>query len=129
MVVDTSALLAVLFDEPDARWVAQKLNEDVGELKMSTVNLAEVLILIRDRQPAAADDLEARVLSSGIAFIAPDAEQARIAATARLAFPLNLGDCFAYALASVERCAVLTLDRDFAKTDIRCVTPRPRSKH
>jgi len=129
MVVDTSALLALLFDEPNAKWVAQKLNDNLGVLKMSTVNLAEALTLIRDRQPAEADDLEARVLSSGVEFVAPDAEQARIAAAARLAYPLNLGDCFAYALASVERCAILTLDRDFSKTDARCVMPRARTKN
>lgn len=129
MVVDTSALLAVLFNEPDARWIAQKLNENLGSLKMSTVNLTETLIRIGDRQPTLADDFEARVLSSGVEFVAPDAEQARIAAAARLEYPLNLGDCFAYALASVERCPILTLDRDFTKTDARCVIPRARSKH
>jgi len=128
MVIDTSALLAVLFDEPDAAWVARKLNEEAGELKMSTVNLAEALILLRDRQPGKADALEAQLLASGIEFVPPDVEQARLAAAARLAYPLNLGDCFAYALAATGHCAILTLDRDFAKTDARCVMPRARSR-
>jgi uncharacterized protein with PIN domain len=84
---------------------------------MSTVNLAEALILIRDRQPALADDLESRLLTSGIRFVAPDTSQARTAARARVRFPLNLGDCFVYALAVAEACPILTLDRDFRVVD------------
>jgi uncharacterized protein with PIN domain len=39
------------------------------------------------------------------------------------ALPLNLGDCFAYALAVVEDCPVLALDQSFHKTDCRIVSP------
>jgi ribonuclease VapC len=129
MVVDTSALVAVLFKEPTARWIAEKLSENAGHLKMSTVNLTETLILIRDRQPGLYGELEEQILSSGIEFVAPDAEQARIASAARIEHPLNLGDCFAYALAITEKCAILTLDRDFSRTDVRCVIPKARTKN
>ncbi|HEX3557203.1 MAG TPA: type II toxin-antitoxin system VapC family toxin [Thermoanaerobaculia bacterium] len=44
MVVDTSALLAVFFDEPEGKWVTDRLAEHATELRMSTVNLAETLI-------------------------------------------------------------------------------------
>ena len=128
MVVDTSALIAVLFKEPHARWVASKLSEHAGPLKMSTVNLAEALILIKDRQPELYGELETQILSSGITFVAPDTAQAQIAAAARLEYPLNLGDCFAYALAVTEHDAILTLDRDFTKTNVRCVVPRAPAK-
>ena len=77
-----------------------------GELRMSTVNLTECLIRLRDRQPQLADALEARVLESGIRFVPPDVAQAQLAADARLRYPLNLGDCFAYALAKAESLAV-----------------------
>ena len=90
---------------------------------MSTVNLAEALIRIRDRQPALADELEERLLTGGIRFIPPDAAQARTAARARLSFPLNLGDCFAYALAVAERCPILTLDGGFRAVDRPVVMP------
>jgi ribonuclease VapC len=113
LVVDSSALLAILLDEPDAEWAATQLSEHAGDLRMSTVNLAEVLIRLRDLQPHLADELEDRILTSGIRYIGPDVEQARLAAEARKRYPLNLGDCFAYALAVVEDCPVLTLDRDF----------------
>jgi ribonuclease VapC len=128
MVLDTSALMAVLFEETHARWVASKLTEYAGRTKMSTVNLAEALILIRDRQPALYDKLEADILSSGVVFVAPDAPQARIAAAARLDYPLNLGDCFAYALAVTENDTILTLDRDFTKTNRPCLIPKASAK-
>ncbi len=94
---------------------------------MSTVNLTETLIRLRDRQPQLADELEEGVLESGIRFVAPDVEQARIAARARLQYPLNLGDCFAYALAVQEGCPILTLDRDFLRTDQPVVIPAPET--
>jgi len=99
VVVDTSALLALLFEEPHAAWVAEQLNGNAGTSSISTVNLAETLIRLRDRQPLRFAELEVRVLDGGIRFVAPDADQARTAAEARMRFPLNLGDCFAYALA------------------------------
>lgn len=123
MVVDTSAVLAILFGEAHGPWAAERLQENVGSLCMSTVNLAETLILLRDRQPARYADLETAILESGIRFVAPDPEQARQAAEARIRFPLNLGDCFAYALARSEGCPLLTLDRDFRHVDIPVVLP------
>lgn len=69
--------------------------------------------------------IEAELLSSGIRFIPPDVQQARIAAEARLRYPLNLGDCFAYALASVEDCPILALDGDFRSVDVPVLTPDP----
>lgn len=123
MVVDTSVLLALLFAEPHGPWAAERLQENEGTLCMSTVNLAETLILLRDRQPSRYADLETDILGSGIRFVAPDTEQARLAAEARLRFPLNLGDCFAYALARREGCPILTLDRDFRHVDLPVVLP------
>lgn len=123
MVVDTSAILAVFFSEAHGEWAARRMAENAGRLCMSTVNLAEALIRIRDRQPTLADQLEERLLTGGIRFVAPDAEQARIAAVARLRYPLNLGDCFAYALAVVEDCGILTTDADFRRVDRPVVSP------
>jgi ribonuclease VapC len=123
MVVDTSVLLAVLFAEPTAHWASAQLNAHRSTLRMSTVNLAETLIRLNDRQPTLFDGLQARVMSSGIRFVPPDVNQARLAAEARLRYPLNLGDCFAYALAVAEDCPILTLDSDFATVDRPVVLP------
>lgn len=126
MVVDSSALLAVLFDEPHAAWCTERMAEAAGDLVMSTVNLAETLILVGDRRPGALRAVEEQIVSSGaIRFVAPDAAQARAAATARLRFPLNLGDCFAYALALAENAPILTLDRDFLATGHPLLMPKP----
>ena len=123
MVLDTSVVLAVFFAEDSSQWVADKMTEHAVELRMSTVNLTEVLIRLKDRQPQLYPELEEQLLGSGIRFIPPDVEQARIAAEARLRFPLNLGDCFAYALAISESCPILTLDRDFRNLDCPVLLP------
>ena len=123
MVVDTSVILAIFFEEKHAGWAADRLQENGSNLSMSTVNLAEALLRIRDRQPRLADLLEKRLLTCGIRFVPPDVEQARSAAAARSRFPLNLGDCFAYALAKAEGCPLLTLDRDFRSVDVPVVSP------
>ena len=61
------------------------------------------------------------LLTSSIRFVAPDKSQAEIAADARMRLPLNLGDCFAYALAKSENCRILTLDEGFRETDVPLV--------
>ncbi|HYM10934.1 MAG TPA: type II toxin-antitoxin system VapC family toxin [Bryobacterales bacterium] len=123
MVVDTSILVAVFFNEPFGPWATDQLNENARRLRMSTVNYAEALILIEDRQPQLFAEIRSAIQSSSIRLVAPTPQQAEIAAAARLRFPLNLGDCFAYALARQEDCPVLTLDRDFLKTDAAVVVP------
>ena len=123
MVVDTSAILAVLFFDPGTEWAVAQLEEHAAVLRMSTVNLAETLIRLRDRQPQLAEDLENEILDSGIRFVPPDAEQCRLAAEARGRFPLNLGDCFAYALAVSEGVPILTLDSGFRRLDHPVVLP------
>ncbi len=126
MVIDTSILIAVLFNEADAPWALDQLQQSRGDLAMSTVNLAEVLILCEDRQPKLLPTLREMLVSSSIRFVPPSTTQAAIAASARVRYPLNLGDCFAYALAKEEGLPLLTLDRDFRKTDLPVVLPPRR---
>ena len=91
---------------------------------MSTVNLAETLIRLYDRQPRLAPSLQKEIWQSGIKFVPPSIEHAELAAQARLRYPLNLGDCFAYALAQTEGLPLLTLDSDFKQADIVCIMPK-----
>jgi len=91
---------------------------------MSTVNYAETLILIEDRQPQLSAEMKSMMETSSIRLVPPHAIQAEIAAKARVQFPLNLGDCFAYALAKDEGCPLLTLDKDFRRCDIEVLMPR-----
>lgn len=123
VIVDSSLLLAILFAEPTAPWAEAQLTVNAGRLAMSTVNLTEVLIRVRDRRPQDLAQLESQLLNSGIRFVAPDVEQALLAAEARMKFPLNLGDCFAYALAKTSNLDLLTLDSDFRGVDVPLVLP------
>ena len=121
-MVDSSVILAIEFGEPTAPECAAALSR-YDDLVMSTVNLAEVLIRVGDRRPDAVTSLVARLDRSGIRFEAPDVATSRVAAEARLRYPLNLGDCFAYALAVAEACPILALGRDFERTDRPVVVP------
>lgn len=123
MVVDTSVILAIFFNEKYSDWAVEQMNRHARELRMSTVNLTETLIHLQDRQPQLFASLEEKLLYNGIRFVAPDVEQSRIAAAARIKFPLNLGDCFAYALASQEDCPILTLDKDFRVLNHEVIHP------
>jgi ribonuclease VapC len=123
VVVDISVVLAVLFNEEAGPWALDQLQKNRHDLQMSTVNYAEALILIQDRQPRLFREIRERMEESSLRLIPPTAEQAEIAASARLRYPLNLGDCFAYALAKQEACPLLTLDRDFRKTDVKVILP------
>lgn len=122
IVLDTSPLISLYLGEPNAEWIGRQLDAAERQL-MSVVNLTECLIVLRQRQPEQADALEQRLLASSIEFVPPDTAQATIAARARLQFPLNLGDCFAYALAKTLGLPLLTLDRDFRATDISLIRP------
>jgi len=123
MVVDASILLAIFFKEAHSQWAANQLNAHATELCMSTVNLAEVLIQSQDRQPKLFPELKKNLLDGNIRFVPPDVFQAQIAAEARLKYPLNLGDCFVYALAISEDSSILTLDRDFRAVDRPVILP------
>ncbi len=118
MVVDTSAVLAIFFDEPLAPKIAEILNSNSDNLQMSTVNLTEVLILLLDRLPNDFPKLEEKIYKSSIEFIPPSIRQSQIAAHAHHRFPINLGDCFAYALAVDQGKPLLATDTDFLKTDV-----------
>jgi ribonuclease VapC len=124
VVIDTSAALAVLFNEVHGQWVVDRMKEHAPDLRMSTVNVAEAFIKIRSRRsPGLTAKLEGCLLTSGIRFLAPDVAQARTVAIARHRFPLNLGDCFAYALAVAEDCPILSTDRDFRSVDRAVLLP------
>lgn len=127
MILDTSAVVSVLFGEEHAKWCISQIEASSGNLRMSTVNLAEVLILTKSKGgEGGVLAVKASLRDWGVVFVPPDGEQAEIAAQARLRYPLNLGDCFAYALAQVTGDTLLTLDRDFKGTDISILLPPRR---
>jgi uncharacterized protein with PIN domain len=126
MVVDASAILSLIFPEPTAPWVLKQIQSHRSRLLVSTVTLAEVLIILRTRLKEGAEREESLLLASDFEFVAPTVEQAQLAAAARVKFPLNIGDCFVYALSAVENVPILTLDEDFRSCDRPVLIPQSR---
>lgn len=123
MVVDTSILLSIFFNEEHASWSRDQLKSNYERLIMSSVNLAETLIVARYRQPHLIKEIEDRIHNSGIGFQDATVVDSFTAYEARSKFPINLGDCFAYSLAKRFKCPILTLDDDFLKTDASIFHP------
>jgi ribonuclease VapC len=126
MIIDTSALVAILRDEPEAEICARAI-ESAAERRVSAVNFVEAAVVIDgSRDPIASrrfDDL----LRVARVRIEPVTEgQARLARDAYRDFgkgsghsaKLNFGDCFAYALAKATGESLLFIGADFAHTDI-----------
>lgn len=126
MVIDTSALLAVLLQEPEARKLAQAMGGDARRL-MSAVTLVEIGIVMQARKgDAGARELDMAVHRGRIDVVAFTAEQADAAREAYRRFGkgrhqagLSFGDCCAYALALTAGEALLYKGTDFGSTDIR----------
>lgn len=125
MVVDTSALLAVLFDEPEAEVFARAIaGAEVS--RISTANLLEAGIVADCQTDARTGrQLDALVADLGLRIEPVTEEQVGIARQAYLDFgrgnhpaKLNFGDCFAYALAKASGEPLLFKGDDFGQTDI-----------
>lgn len=125
MVLDTSALLALLLNEPEAATFARALEADPVRL-LSAANLVETSIVIEARVgEAGGRELDLLVHKAAIEVVAVDAAQAELARDAyrqfgkgRHAAGLNYGDCFAYALALSSGEPLLFKGDDFGKTDV-----------
>lgn len=122
MIVDTSAVVAILRSEPEAERFASALIEAGGAV-MSAANYLEAGIVIdRERDPVASARLDAVVMELDIEIVDVTAKQARLARQAYRDFgkgcghpaKLNFGDCFAYALATERGEALLFKGDDFA---------------
>ncbi len=125
MVIDTSALVALLLDEPERAAFAAAIEADPKRL-VSALTLVEAGIVLEARlgQPGA-DALDLLLQRADIQIVAVDREQAEIARRAWRTFGkgndpagLNLGDCFAYALAVAAAEPLLFKGEDFRRTDV-----------
>ena len=137
MIVDTSALVAILLREPDAPGLERLLGAaDVR--RMSAASYVELCAVIDGRRDQVGSAKVDRLIRKLEIEIVPFTEsQARIARAAYVQYGrgsghparLNMGDCFAYALAEDLNEPLLFKGRDFALTDIEIVTtadPRKR---
>lgn len=125
MVIDTSAVLAILLGEAENETFAQAIDADPTRI-MSAVSVLETSIVVEARKgPVGGRELDL-LLHRGridiVPFNAPQLELAREAyrrfGKGRHRAALNLGDCCAYALAAASGEPLLFKGDDFAQTDI-----------
>lgn len=126
MIVDTSAIIAILRDEPDARTFAVALAEAKAR-RISAVNYVEAAAVIDGSRNSIASRRFDEFLREAHLIIEPvSATQAHIAREAYRDFgkgsghaaQLNFGDCFAYALAKDLGEPILFKGGDFRHTDL-----------
>lgn len=130
MVIDTSALIAILLDEPDAGKIRAAIEAGFPRL-LSAASLVEASLVIESRKgEAGGRELDLLLYRGAIEIVPVDRDQADLARVAwrrygrgRHAARLNYGDCFAYALAKSRRSPLLFAGTDFAATDIEPAIP------
>lgn len=125
MIIDTSALVALLEQEPEAERIARTLAATPDRL-LSAASLVEVGIVMQARHgDDGARDLDLLLAKLHVEVVPLTARQADVARKAYRRYgrgrhdaKLNLGDCFAYALAKDTSAPLLFKGDDFGKTDI-----------
>ena len=125
MIVDSSALIAVLFNEPDAPIYAATI-ANAASCRISAANYVETAVVVESQSPiAGARQFDTFMRRAGITVEPVTEEQALLARQAYADFGkgrhpagLNFGDCFSYALAKAYREPLLFKGEDFSRTDI-----------
>jgi ribonuclease VapC len=127
MIVDSSAIVAIVRREPEADLFAAAIDRDVGP-RLSAASFLEIAIVIDSRRdPAIGRRFDAFLVSAGITIEPVTERQARIAREAYRDYGkgsghparLNFGDCLAYALARDLGEPLLFKGTNFAHTDVR----------
>ena len=125
MIVDASAILAVIFDEPDADRYNRAIADELEDLLISPVNFVEAAIRADGRGSEVAQAFDDVIRVSGIRIADITAQQTRLAREANQKYGkgnhparLNLGNCFAYALAKARGGPLLFKGDDFRLTDV-----------
>lgn len=129
MIVDSSAVVAILRQEPEALAFSETL-EKADRLKMSVVSYVETAVVVDSaRDPIVSRKLDDLLRAAAIEIVPVTVEQGRIAREAYRDFgrgsghpaKLNFGDCFSYALARDTDEVLLFKGNDFGATDVRKV--------
>jgi ribonuclease VapC len=128
VIVDSSALVALVRLEPEAKQFAERISA-AEPCRVSAATYLETAIVIDSaRDPVASGRFDELFARAEIVIEPVTVEQARIARQAYRDFGrgsghearLNFGDCFSYALAKATGEALLFKGTDFAATDVRC---------
>lgn len=126
IALDSSAILAILFKEPERDVFARKI-ADTEALFVSAATVLETTVVLT-RRSALRDDryLQRFLVENAVTIVSFDAEQSEIARDAYRRYGqgsghparLNFGDCFSYALAKQLGAPLLYKGTDFAQTDV-----------
>jgi ribonuclease VapC len=125
MVIDTSAIVAIALNEPDAESLERRI-ADAPARFISAATVLEAAMVIETRLgELGGAELDLWLLKAGVEIVPVDAEQVGHARRAwrrfgkgRHAAGLNFGDCFSYALSALRREPLLFKGGDFSRTDI-----------
>jgi ribonuclease VapC len=125
VIVDTSALVAILRDEPDARYYAAAMAAEPCRISAATY-LETAIAIDASGDPIASRRVDDLIAQAQIGIEPVTEDQARIARAAYRDFGrgsahparLNFCDCFAYALAKAAGERLLFKGDDFARTDL-----------
>ena len=131
MVVDASALAAIMLNEPEADHFVAVLDSAIGEIFISPVSLFEAVNAVARVRKCPVSDARASVSAflqeAGMQVAPATAETGEEAITAfdrfgkgRHPAALNMGDCFSYALANVKRLPLLFKGNDLAVSQLKC---------
>jgi ribonuclease VapC len=132
MVIDTSALVAIKFDEPEAAQFRISVSRATIRI-VSAASVLEASIVVEGRRGhQAGKDLDQMLVEGDIQIVPVTIEQVEAARSAfrqygrgRHKAGLNFGDCFSYALAKVSGESLLYKGNDFALTDLAATSPPP----
>lgn len=125
MIIDSSALMAILEDEPHAKELTRAAA--VGPCRMSTATWLEVGIVADQRSASHGERLNELIAALEIELVAVASQHAQVARAAYRRYGrgsgsrarLNFGDCFAYALSVVSGEPLLYTGADFKHTDVQ----------
>ena len=125
IVIDTSAVIAILRKEPERDLFADLIGEADAVFFSAVGYLEASMVLVGRDRPRRANELDTLVDELAVELVAFDEQQAKISQDAFIRFGkgrhpagLNFGDCVSYALARSRRLPLLYKGADFAKTDI-----------
>ena len=128
MVIDSSALIGILRNEPEAQEFERAIQRDAVRLVSAVTKLESGMVAAGRRGAVGAVDLGRLLTFIGATIVPFDERQADIARDALLRYGkgrhkagLNFGDCAAYALAIAEAEPLLFTGTNFAATDVDCV--------
>ena len=125
MVIDTSAIIAILFDEPERVAFVAAIAAATHRLMSAPTLLEFYLVVDTKKQALGLAELELFIYEAEINIVPFDQIQAGLAAAAWRAYGkgrhpagLNFGDCFSYALSKARAAPLLFKGTDFSRTDI-----------